>query len=102
MDLSTNLSRGSGLSNLLFDHVVEREFEARTVDAIDCLTDMHWHRNWELPQFDYANFTIFRKHCLPLPAAVLPGRTKPALKRVLWIQALACRRARSRPAGEDM
>jgi hypothetical protein len=90
-----------GLGNLLFDHVVEQEFEARTVIDIDCMTDMHWHPTWEPPKSDDADFKTFPKQPLPLLTDLLPSRTMPAPNRVPWIQTLADCRARSRPAGED-
>ncbi len=89
-----------GPGNLLFDHVVEREFAARTVDEINCMTDMAWHRNWELPRSVYTDFTIYPSRPGPLLAGALPARMKAALKRVPWLQALVDRRAHARAPGD--
>lgn len=90
-----------GPGNLLFDRVVEREFEARTVDEINCMTDMPWHRNWELSRSDYADISLYPRRAFPLVAGVLPARAKAALKRVPLVRAFLDRRHRVRPPGAD-
>jgi CelD/BcsL family acetyltransferase involved in cellulose biosynthesis len=90
-----------GPGNLLFDRLVEREFEVRTVDEIGCLTDMAWHRNWELPRSSYVDYTLYPRRPLPLLAGYFPARAKAALKRVPWIRAWADRRSGAKPDGHD-
>ncbi len=88
-----------GPGNLLFDHVVEAEFAERRVDEINCMTDMPWHRNWEMPRSAYTDVVIHPRRPVPLLAGVVPARTKAWLRGIPFVRELAARRAAARPVG---
>lgn len=88
-----------GPGNLLFDHVVEAEFAERRVDEINCMTDMPWHRNWEMPRSAYTDVVIHPRRALPLVAGVCPARAKAWLRGIPLVRDLAARRAAAHADG---
>lgn len=86
-----------GPGSLLFDHVVEAEFAERRVDQVNCMTDMPWHRNWEMPRSTYTDLVIHPRRPLPLLAGMVPARAKAWLRDVPLARAIAARRAPTRP-----
>ena len=77
-----------GPGSLLFERVVERELASKASLEINCLTNMPWHRNWELPQALFAGLHFFPKRPWPLLAGVAPIRARRAMKRVPFLRAL--------------
>jgi hypothetical protein len=71
--------------NCLFDRVIERELAAKTVDEVNCLTDMPWHRSWEMPQADFHDLWVYPRRPGALLVGVLPQRAKAAAKRVPFL-----------------
>lgn len=67
--------------NYLFLKTVENAYKAGDIKEIDCLTDMPWHRNWELDQRDYYDIYIFPRNLSSLLINVLPLKIKLILKK---------------------
>jgi len=72
--------------NILFERTVQRAFDSKDTDEINCLTDMPWHNNWKMIKKDYFDFWIYPRRPIPLICGVLPkeirrwGRRMPAVK----------------------
>ena len=72
--------------NILFERAVQRAFDSKDTDEINCLTDMAWHDNWKMIKKDYFDFWIYPRRPIPLIYGVLPkrirhwGRRLPAVK----------------------
>ncbi|MEE9553430.1 MAG: GNAT family N-acetyltransferase, partial [candidate division Zixibacteria bacterium] len=72
--------------NILFERAVQRAFDSKDTDEINCLTDMAWHDNWKMIKKDYYDFWIYPRCPIPLIYGVLPkkirrwGRRLPAVK----------------------
>lgn len=86
-----------GPGNLLFERVLEREFEAGTAVEVNCTTDMAWHRNWALPRSNYARLTCFPAGPASGSLAFLPAALKARAKRVAWLRRTFSRDARPGP-----
>ncbi|MBL9085724.1 MAG: GNAT family N-acetyltransferase, partial [Planctomycetia bacterium] len=86
-----------GPGNLLFERVLEREFEAGTAVEVNCTTDMAWHRNWALPRSDYARLVCFPAGPASGSLAFLPAALKARAKRVAWLRRTFSRDARPGP-----
>ncbi len=86
-----------GPGNLLFERVLEREFETGTAVEVNCTTDMAWHRNWALPRSDYARLTCFPAGPASGSLAFLPAALKARAKRVAWLRRMFSRDARPGP-----
>jgi len=72
--------------NILFERTIQRAFDSKNTDEINCLTDMAWHDNWRMIKKDYFDLWIYPRRPIPLIYGVLPkkirrwGRRMPALK----------------------
>ena len=84
--------------NCLFDKLIERELEEKTVDEVNCLTDMPWHRSWEMPQADFFDLWIYPRRPGALLVGVLPQRAKAVAKKIPFLVALAEKRKAARAA----
>lgn len=51
------LSPGS----LLFEHIAQRSFGNSDIDEINCLTDMEWHRPWNMQRREYLDLRLHPK-----------------------------------------
>ena len=87
-----------GPGNLLFERLLEREFEAGTVTEVNCMTDMPWHRNWGLPRSAYARIVLFPRRPVPLLTGWVPARLKARARQTPWIRELI-RRGRGNGSG---
>lgn len=47
--------------NLLFEQTAERAFTQGDTDEINCLTDMEWHRPWNMQRREYLDLRLFPK-----------------------------------------
>jgi CelD/BcsL family acetyltransferase involved in cellulose biosynthesis len=72
--------------NLLFHAVLERAFESDDVDVVDCLTDMVWHRNWQMDRRRYYNVLLFPKRMKPTILGYLPLILLDAMRQVPGIK----------------
>lgn len=77
-----------GPGNLLFERLLEREFEARTAIEVNCTTDMAWHRNWALPRSRYARVTFVPRGLVPGLLGWLPTALNARAKRTAWLRRL--------------
>ena len=84
--------------NCLFDKLIERELAAKTVDEVNCLTDMPWHRSWEMPQADFFDLWIYPRRPGALLVGVLPQRAKAVAKKIPFLVALAEKRKAAKAA----
>ena len=75
-----------GPGNLLFERLLEREFEARSVAEVNCTTDMAWHRNWALPRSRYARVTLFPRGAVPGVLGWLPTALRARARRTGWLR----------------
>ena len=47
-----------GPGNLLFREAAVRAFGDDSIQEINCLSDMSWHRNWQMPQSTYQDLLV--------------------------------------------
>ncbi len=74
----------------LIERCIERTFEDDGVHQLNCLTDMPWHRNWQMVQDQYRDLWLFPRSLpgllLGLVVVVLEDRAReslgPALRRL--------------------
>ncbi len=74
--------------NYLFLKTVEGAFNSGDITEVDCLTDMSWHRNWQLPQRDYYNIYIFPRKVSSWLLGVIPLKLKFMLRRTKLARAV--------------
>jgi hypothetical protein len=74
--------------NLLFERTVQHAFEDPAIHRLDCLTDMPWHRNWELSQRLYFNIRYYRRALVPLVLSYVPDRLTLHAKKSAYLRSL--------------
>lgn len=60
--------------NMLLLALVEREVALGRFSAIDCLTDMQWHRNWAMTGRPYFDVFVYPRTSRAMLSAYLPRR----------------------------
>ncbi|HEU0102607.1 MAG TPA: GNAT family N-acetyltransferase [Mycobacteriales bacterium] len=70
-----------GPGNLLMQETISQAFADDGVDEVNCLTDMPWHRNWEMAQADYRDLLLVPRGPLPLVASARESALPRALAR---------------------
>ncbi|MBU1317615.1 MAG: GNAT family N-acetyltransferase [candidate division Zixibacteria bacterium] len=65
--------------NMLFEKTVERCIERGDIDEIDCLTDMAWHRNWQMEQRPHYRLSIYPRRLTSWMTGSLPARARRLL-----------------------
>jgi CelD/BcsL family acetyltransferase involved in cellulose biosynthesis len=68
--------------NMLFEKTVEHCCGLGNVDEIDCLTDMQWHRNWQMEMRLHYKVTIFPRRLTSWLTGSMPIRMKMRLRKV--------------------
>ncbi len=58
--------------NLLFEATADRAFERGDLDEINCLTDMAWHRGWNMARREYIDVRLFPHTVFGLGFGLLP------------------------------
>lgn len=58
--------------NLLFEATAERSFERDDLDEINCLTDMAWHRGWNMARREYIDARFYPHTVFALGFGLLP------------------------------
>jgi hypothetical protein len=51
--------------NILFLKTLERAFSSMEIDEVNCITDMHWHRNWNMSKRKYFDISVYPKKMVP-------------------------------------
>jgi CelD/BcsL family acetyltransferase involved in cellulose biosynthesis len=82
-----------GPGNMLFEHAIERAFEAEDIDQIDMMSDMPWYYNWKMQKRQYHDFWVFPHHPLSIVADIVPRKSRRSLHRIRLLRK-AVRRAR--------
>ena len=85
--------------NMLLYNLIERAYQSDDTDEIDCLTDMPWHRNWDMPQKKYYRVMMYPRRPLPLFYSYLPHVARNIAKRVPGIRPLVRRIRNGRSGG---
>jgi len=67
-----------GPGNLLFRELLVRSFDDPTVEEVNCMTDMRWHKNWAMPVVGYADVSVSSRGGLPTLASML-AMSKPSI-----------------------
>jgi hypothetical protein len=49
---------------------------------VECITDMAWHRKWEMERIPYQRLRVFPWRPLPLLCGALPDRAREIVKRL--------------------
>lgn len=70
-----------GPGNLLFRETLARAFSDDAIDEVNCLTNMPWHRNWEMPQATYSDVLLVPRRALPVVASVRESARLRAMAR---------------------
>ncbi len=73
--------------NYLFLKTVENTYNTGDIREIDCLTDMSWHRNWELDRRNYFDIHIFPDTLSSFILGVFPLKMKTILKKTRMARA---------------
>jgi hypothetical protein len=68
--------------NILFERTVERAYERRDTDEINCITDMPWHNNWAMQKRAYHNLWIYPRRPLPWLVGAAGRRAKIGIRRI--------------------
>jgi len=68
--------------NVLFAEVIERAFETRDVDGVDCVTDQEWHDHWNLARVPYRLARVYRRRPVSLLLGALPRAARPLARRI--------------------
>ncbi len=50
--------------NIIIDQLNRRCFADESITAVNWLSDMNWHRNWQMPHWTYYNFTFYNPTAL--------------------------------------
>ncbi len=79
--------------NMLFLALLRRESAQASRHIVDCLTDMPWHRNWNMASREFVTVTVYPRKPWSLLTGYLPVRIKEFLMRSPILRALV-RRAR--------
>lgn len=87
--------------NLLFERTVQHAFEDPAIHRLDCLTDMPWHRNWELSQRPYFNIRYYRRALAPLALRYVPDRLTLHAKKSAYLRSLVRAVRSRRPSARD-
>ncbi|MEW6050270.1 MAG: GNAT family N-acetyltransferase [Candidatus Zixiibacteriota bacterium] len=87
--------------NNLMARVVEWAFARSDIDEINCLTDMAWHRNWQMPKRAYYDIRLYRKSPQAFMTGYLPERVRRTVADLPGVSALAriLRKRRSTGSG---
>lgn len=83
--------------NMLFEWVLRRAFADPKIELVNCLTDMPWHRSWNMQLRDNSHLWIFNKEVLPLVVGYFPKRIKQLAHLIPGLAPLY-RLLRDRPA----
>jgi len=67
---------------LLFEKLAERAFADAGTDEINCLTDMEWHKPWQMLQREYLDYRYYPKTPVGLATGLGPRLAYRAFKRV--------------------
>ncbi len=67
--------------NVLFDMMLERSFENREYEEINCLSDSPWMKNWNTARRSYHDIYLFPMHFLPIILSYVPVRMRSYGKR---------------------
>lgn len=67
---------------LLFEKLAERAFADADTDEINCLTDMEWHKPWQMLQREYLDYRYYPKTPVGLAAGLGPRIAYRAFKRI--------------------
>jgi hypothetical protein len=51
--------------NMLFLKTLERAFSSMEIDEVNCITDMHWHRSWNMSKRKYFDISVYPKKIVP-------------------------------------
>jgi CelD/BcsL family acetyltransferase involved in cellulose biosynthesis len=74
--------------NYLFERTVERAYASGDTDEIDCLTDMTWHRNWNMEQRAYYSLRIYPRRLIPLILGAAARKSRNGLRHVPGVMPL--------------
>jgi len=68
--------------NMLFEKTVEHCIERGDIDEIDCLTDMAWHRNWQMELRPHYRLSIYPRRLTSWMTGSLPARARRFLGKI--------------------
>ena len=68
--------------SLLFEATADRAFAHAATDEINCLTDMAWHRPWNMARREYFDLRVFPQSLIGITLGQTPSTLKRALKSV--------------------
>lgn len=83
-----------GPGNMLFLALLRRESAQASSRIVDCLTDMPWHRNWNMASRDFVTVTVYPRTPWSLLTGYVPVRLKEILRRSSMVRAVAHRARR--------
>jgi len=66
--------------NILMERTIKRAFEAEDISEVNCLTDMAWNQNWNMPCRTYYDLTLWPKRSLSFAAGYLPARMREVVR----------------------
>lgn len=66
--------------NILMERTIKRAFAAKDISEVNCLTDMAWNRNWNMPCRTYYDLTLWPKRSLSFTFGYLPARMRNAVR----------------------
>jgi len=72
--------------NLLFLNMLEREFAVRRLIEVDCLTDMAWHRLWNMQRRAYYDVVILPDTFVPKILGLYPAKIGGWLRQIKVIR----------------
>lgn len=72
--------------NQLFLKTVERAYESKDTDEINCLTDVEWHGNWNMSKREYSTVYIYTKTPIPLLFYYFPKKAYILLRSIPWLR----------------
>jgi CelD/BcsL family acetyltransferase involved in cellulose biosynthesis len=68
--------------NILFERLFKDSFEKGEIGEIDLITDMEWHKNWNVEKRSFRNVKIFPATTLANIFGYIPGRFEKELRGV--------------------
>ena len=66
--------------NILMERTIKRAFVAEDITEVNCLTDMAWNRNWNMPCRTYYDLTLWPKRSLSYATGYLPARIRDMVR----------------------
>ncbi|GEM_PF-3571962 len=75
--------------NMLFEYVLQQAYADPEIQCVNCLTDMSWHRNWNMTTRPNRHLWIYRNRPVSMITGFYPRRVKQWLHYVPGLTWLA-------------